>query len=705
LNPRLPPKLEDIVFKALEKDRGLRYQHAAEILTDLKRMKRDTDSGHASVQAASPTLGLSASEKAEAGPLRGSPSPAGRGWSRDVGPGEGVRRWPLALAGLLAVIAASSLLWFVARPSPPPLQPEPKPRRLTANPVGNPATDAHISPDGKYLAYADGQGIHLQVIDTGETRTIPQPQGVGYEVTDWFPVGWFPDGTKLLAQATSLDAEHSSVWMISLLGGAPREIRKGVLAGSVSPDGSLIAYTSTFFNSAEWNTFFNSDIWVMKSNGDEPRKIATVAEDEFLFSMIWAPDSRRIAYERFTPGPAGPLGLRAGIESRDLKGGEPVVVLSDPNLAPRFGGGFWWLADGRLIYPFGEISGRSSETDTNLWGIKVDPRTGRPSGKPMQITNWSGFSLAGPNASADGKRLVFGRLIEQTDVYVGELEKGGARLKAPPRRLTLDERDDWPTAWIPNSNAILFDSDRSGTEAIYKQALDQDSAELLVSTSEVNRGAILSPDGAWIIYQSTKPEDDVGGRSAESQLRRVPISGGPSLLVLAAHGFDGHQCARAPATLCLMTEHTDDQRELVLTAYDPVKGRGREVARMATKPGFRYMWNLSPDGSEIAMLFPEGQNRIRLLPVGGGQPHDLVIKGWSSLNSPAWAADSKGLYIASVTPRGATLLYIDLKGHANPVWEQRVDLWACYGFPSPDGRYLAILGNTTDGNVWMLENF
>src|SRR5215470_11098247 len=184
------------------------------------------------------------------------PSPLERGWP--AGPGEGKRRWSLALAGLLALIAASGLVWFVTHRAPP--RPEPRPRRLTANPAGNPATDARISPDGKYLAYADQAGIHLQLIDTGETRTIPQPQDVGYKITGWSPVGWFPDGTKLVAQATSLGAEHSGVWMVSMLGGAPREIREGVLAWSVSPDGSLIAFASSFLN---------SDIWVMGSNGED----------------------------------------------------------------------------------------------------------------------------------------------------------------------------------------------------------------------------------------------------------------------------------------------------------------------------------------------------------------------------------------------------------------------------------------------------
>ncbi len=176
LNPQVPPKLEEMVLKALEKDRDVRYQVASELRGDLKRLKRDTSSGRS---AAVPAAGAGASRsRTEEGQQHAQDARATAGETPALHRTPALRRWPLALAGLVLLIAASGLVWFAThRSPPPPPRPEPKPRRLTANPAGNPATDAHISPDGKYLAYADQAGIHLQLIDTGETRTISSTPG------------------------------------------------------------------------------------------------------------------------------------------------------------------------------------------------------------------------------------------------------------------------------------------------------------------------------------------------------------------------------------------------------------------------------------------------------------------------------------------------------------------------------------------------
>jgi Tol biopolymer transport system component len=176
--------------------------------------------------------------------------------------------------------------------------------------------------------------------------------------------------------------------------------------------------------------------------------------------------------------------------------------------------------------------------------------------------------------------------------------------------------------------------------------------------------------------------------------------------VLTAHGWTNHRCARGPANLCLVGEQSEDKKQLVLTAFDPLKGRGREVMRIAIDPRLNAVnWDLSPDGSQVAMLLPTEGNHIRLLPIAGGAPRDLIVNGWSGFfNGPDWSPDGKGFYVQNLSPRSATLLYVDLNGHASAVWEQKGSV-ATWGIASPDGRHLAILNNTVDSNVWMIENF
>jgi hypothetical protein len=83
----------------------------------------------------------------------------------------------------------------------------------------------------------------------------------------------------------------------------------------------------------------------------------------------------------------------------------------------------------------------------------------------------------------------------------------------------------------------------------------------------------------------------------------------------------------------------------------------------------------------------------------------LALNGlYGFSRGPDWSSDGKGFYVGISSARGATLLYIDLKSHTIPVWEQKgsFDTWA---IPSPDGVHLAIMGWTVDSNVWMLDNF
>jgi len=80
------------------------------------------------------------------------------------------------------------------------------------------------------------------------------------------------------------------------------------------------------------------------------------------------------------------------------------------------------------------------------------------------------------------------------------------------------------------------------------------------------------------------------------------------------------------------------------------------------------------------------------------------VKGWPNITGLDWSPDGKGLYLGSRSAQSSTLLYVDWKGSARVLWRFKAggDVW---GVPSPDGRYLAILGSVMNSNVWMLEGF
>jgi hypothetical protein len=204
LNADLPPKLEEIINKALEKERDLRYQVASEMSSDLKRLKRDTDSARAGGTPLVPAPSVPGAAGVPARHIQGVP----------------LRHWPLALAVLLTLIVVWGLVWFVEHRAPPaPPAPQLKERRLTANPSENPVTQGAISPDGKYLAYGNVTGLHLKLIQTGETVNIPQPEGPGAPSAGaWWPNGWFPDGSKFIA-AGIVPGQPPSAWVVSAIGG------------------------------------------------------------------------------------------------------------------------------------------------------------------------------------------------------------------------------------------------------------------------------------------------------------------------------------------------------------------------------------------------------------------------------------------------------------------------------------------------------
>jgi Tol biopolymer transport system component/DNA-binding winged helix-turn-helix (wHTH) protein len=617
-------------------------------LLDLKRLEQDTDTARIPTEKLPTSVfGLSARKLQFSGAV---------------------------LALVVASVATGWFAWRQARRSQLPQASVPL-QRLTTNTTENGIIASAISPDGKYLAYSDKTGAYLRLLSTGELHPLLP------KVSDVTFLGWFPDSLQLLA-SWSVPPAGKRLWAFSILGGSPRQLSDEGWSASVSPDGSQIVFLkgAGFAETGQ-------EIWLMRANGADQRKLISFSDGR-LATPVWSPDGRWIAYLR---NKLGPDGEEPWIEILNLEQGTTRAVLSEPRLSAW---GLMWLPDGRLLYALYEPP--PSHNSSNFWAARPDLSTGRPVGTPVRITSGDGFVVR-PSITADGKHLVFNRARPQGDVYVSEFSANGPRLSTP-RRLTLDDADDIPFDWTVDNKAVLFISDRTGTANIFRQGIDETSAEMLTFDREKKLSICrLSPDGTQILYSvSTNPSDN----SKPVRLMRTPIHGGPPQMVLEAPAVGNYECSHRPASICAFSQ--ERPKESVISVFDPMIGTPHEVAKLEAD----WIWGFSPDATSIAALkFGATENRIRLLSLSGQPAREMVVKDWSGFTSLDWAADSKGLFVTS-NPAGLkqTLLYVDLAGNAHPIWQVN-SIWPSWAIPSRNGKYVAISISTLDSNVWMAENF
>jgi eukaryotic-like serine/threonine-protein kinase len=648
LNPGVPSKLEETINKALEKDRDIRCQSAAELRADLKRLKRDTEG--ARISTAVPLMVAA-------------PSTRKSGY-----------KFLILAAAVIVCLVLTWLAWRTLKSSAPTNATTIQ--RLTTNPTENPVAASAISPDGKYLAYADKSGTYLRLLSTGEVHALlPKGNDVAF-------LGWFPDGTRLLASWPAPPANKLALWALSVFGGSPRQLSEEGWSASVSPDGSQIV----FLKSVTYGET-GAEIWLMQADGGNQRKIISAAGAEVFDSPSWSPDGRWVAYEEFQPGTYSSQGM---LEAFNLERKSKNAVLMEP----RLDWGLRWLADGRLLFSRDE----SSQGNSNLWALSMDLSSARPTGTPVRITSGDGYTIQ-PAATSDGKHLAFNRVKPQEDVYIAEFFPKGPRI-GTPRRLTLDEADDLPFDWMPDSKAVLFTSNRTGAVNIFRQKIDETSAEMLVVGPEQKTVCRLNPDGTQILYLVPTDPKDI---SAPVRLVRAPINGGPTETVLEAPGIANQQCSRAPATVCVFNQQAP--KALLFSTFDPLNGNPRQVGKFEA-PTAGWAWSLSPDGALIAFLtFGVNDSRIRLLSPSGAPAREITVKGWNSFTTVDWAADGKGMFVtSSPTGRTSTLLYVDLMGNAHSLW-QVSSYQPAWAIPSRNGKYLAIPAPTVESNVWMVENF
>jgi eukaryotic-like serine/threonine-protein kinase len=657
LNPELPPRLEEIINKALEKDRDARYQTTVTMCADLKQLHRDAGGLISQKHTVQPSVVATNNE--EKGRLS---SPTSRS-----------RPLITAVAALLAAVAIVVLVVGFRSPRRSEPKHELVERQLTANPPENAFVSWAVSRDGKYLAYGDSsyKNLYLLAIDSGEIREVPLP-------AHYDPQAWFPDGTHLL-----MTGDGDDLWKMSTLDSSLRKLWSGRAGDvAVSPDGSHIAFVK-----------YPHELWLMGADGEEPHPILA-GDADALSGLAWSRSGQRLAYVRFRGTDAK---HETTIETCDLAGGARTVVLSDGHLwGPGGISGITWLPDARIVYSI-----YSGATESNLWALTADPGSGKPSGDATRLAGWKNFQARDPQASTDGKRLIALRRHSEHGIYIGDLVSGNKAFTA--RRLTPDDWWNAAPAWTRDSKAVLFHSNRNGKWAIFRQNLGAKTPETLIAGSENYSLPRMSAQGV-VLYSATAAPDRFEPDDTTSRLMSAPEQGGARSTLLM--GRYDYACGSLPSSSCVVSELKDGQ--LIFFHLDPLKGRGEEMARIPEYQSDQHIWGLSPDGARIAIVNElEEKGEIRILNLADRKVTVLPVRDWKwqRLSVISWAADGRGWFAYAESDNSAdALLSIDANG--NPKVLQEIPSGILMAIvPSPDGKRLAFTKRGYADGVMLLENF
>ena len=641
MNREVPAKLEEVIHKALEKDRDLRYQSAADLRADLNRLKRDTTSGERS--------GTAPSGSASAASL---PVAIGPNTFPAAAP-----RWFGKVALVVLFVLALGLGWTVWKRKPVE-NGQIVQRQLTARTADNPVTGAAISRDGKYLAYSDQDGISIQEIENGDTHKLPGTTGLE-------PADWYPDSVNLLV------TDGKDLWTLFGFSGEKRKLASHAVSANISADGSQVLFS---------RDPLSHELWTMPTAGGQPQMRISVGPDEAFLGVAWSPDGQSIADVRGSFRSES----RAVLEIRSLQDGKSRVLLTDQSLAGGGGNALEWLTEGRIL--FGLYKGSNSESD--LWAISLDS-SGAAAGKPVRLTNTTGSYVAGLSASRDDKRLAILAARYPFSVFVAKLAKTGGKLEQP-LRLTNDSWNNWPGAWSPDSETLFYTSSRQNV-GIYRRRISSDTAELFAGGYSADS---VSPDGAWLLAMDRVRDP------SKRRLCRIPVSGGPPETVLTPAGPGEVQCALSGSRVCILSEAIGKQE--VFSSVDPLRGRLEELAKI--DGGETTLWSLSPDGSRIALV-ENLSDSVRVLDLKNKQVQvSHPTPPQPGLQQPAWSADGKRLFLSAFPGEQGMIFEMDTTGHTHLLLENPHG-WIGSLLPSPDGKRLAYTYTILESNVTLLEHF
>ena len=611
LNPKIPPELEGIIAKALEKDRDLRYSHAGDMRSDLKRLRRDFDS-------ARPAANRAPEQASKPLPEQGSDSQV----LADVL--QRHRKKASAVAALLVAVfggAGYGVYQLLRRPVPPVIVSAPRENmqitRLTTS--GN-VRRAVISPDGKYVAYeADyggEQSLWLRQVATDSNVQIVPPAQESFR-----GVTFSPDGTFVYFSRVAKNRPWV-LYRVPALGGNAQEVIEDVDSPvTFSPDGSQLAFVR--FSPAE------DFLMVAKVDGSGARPLATFKRPRTADGgPAWSPDGKVVVVSSH---------VMAGIWHAELiavpaEGGAELRIPSPSN----------WFGVSQVAWLPGNdtlvVAAAGPTADQQIWQLSY------PTGVARRVTNdlsdYSGVSL-----SRDASNLVTVQQQESSSIWVTPKDDAGRARRISGSSGNLDGYHGLD--WTPDGR-IIYESNAGGSNEIWTMDADGAHARQLTSAPP-NSNPRATADGHAIYFVSGRTADTYIWRMGAdgSNAKRVTDGGSEFLFDVSADGqwLVYSTLQGGPGTL--WKQRVDGGEKVQVTKT------------------FSGQPAISPDGKWLAYFGIQdlGQRGMFLVPFTGGEPVKFFNHGDFPriTRSFQWSPDGKGV------------LYELTQGGASNLWQQPIN--------------------------------
>jgi Tol biopolymer transport system component/DNA-binding winged helix-turn-helix (wHTH) protein len=447
-------------------------------------------------------------------------------------------------------------------------------------------------------------------------------------------------------------SRSESAWSeirIAPLNGLPRQ---GDAA--FSPDGNQVAF-NWVGEKGNYQHIYISQIGAT----DSPRQLTNAGDGTFEFAPVWSPDGRYIAFYRFNDKEQA----LAIFVTAALGGSERHLYTVK---SPRKVDALDWSPDGKLL---AFCDSNSPDEASRIYFLSLDTLEVRPVTSPQPGT----LGDATPAFSPDGKSLAFVRdTLDVREIYVQPVSGG------TPKQITFDHADIQGIAWTPESRELIFGSSRQGNENLWRISAQGGTPQRLpiagatwavrpAISRKGNRLAYTSITYSSAIFRASVTPDHKVGKPLERFISSTGLEEGPQYspdgkyVVFQSTRTGYHEIWRANA---------DGSNPIQLTHFERnLTGTPR--------------W--SPDSKQISFdSRPQGHSHVFVINAEGGQPRQ-VTQGDSENGVASWSVDGKWIYFASnrggdwqvwkMTPHGDNVTQITYKGGFTPL-------------SSPDGKYL-----------------